>query len=294
MRTTITSLIVLYTFLYTTNSMASDYWSFEGKYQSKEITLEITLEISENYSSAGESNISEILYKAKYDGAKIINPVIIFGGNTYRLKNFVTHKDKTDIFVHNSLEKFDFELKYTIKGQKTTFHKKFSAFSGTYIDSDNGKLYIFEHGKKLTTVMEKLIESRLKMKMLLLENGKNYNYTVEEYNSIGQREVTTITIKIGLVYTRKFQVYVKNRKSHHYKEDHTKSWVETNSQLNSHIDGAKPRTIEQLYDNCEKMMSEKKKGYKTVLKFLKNGIISRCEVKSSNDKQSLKINRLSF
>lgn len=299
MRTGIISLIVILTLICTEESKASDSWSYRGTFQNSEIILTIETELSDTWSPHGSSSSKDIFCQAKYDNRKIINPKIIYNKKTYSLKPFVTYKDNIVMTAGKSLDLFDFELKYSIKGKKGEVSKKFTAFTGTYRGFGFGKLYIIENGKKNLNDIEKVIVSRLKWKKLILKKGEKYSYVVEGHNSKGQRAVTVLRVKYGNVYKREYRDYRRDKKALHYREVFGKSWVENEVQLSSHSEGAEVKTIDQLYDNCEKFISEKKSGDTSNLIFSRNGLIFRCEVYNfakgkQNKNLSVKINYVSF
>ncbi|MBU1222184.1 hypothetical protein KKF34_10165 [Myxococcota bacterium] len=299
MRTSIISLIFILTLICTEESKASDLWTFRGTYQNSEIKIIIETEMSDNWSPHGSSSSKDISCQASYDSGKINNPVIIYNKKTYALKKFVTSKDNIVMTAGKSLDLFDFELKYSINGKKGEFRKKFTAFTGTYRGVGFGKLYIIENGKKNLNDFEKVIVSRLKWKKLVLKKGEKYSYVVEGRNSKGQRAVTVLRVKYGNVYRREYRDYRRDKKAMQYKEVFGKSWVENEVQLASHSEGAEVKTIDQLYDNCEKFISEKKSGDTSNVIFSRNGLIFRCEVYNSakgkgSKNQSVKINYMTF
>ena len=80
------------------------------------------------------------------------------------------------------------------------------------------------------------------------EQGDDYQYTIHEMSWTGAESKTTSTIEKGNPVSRNYVAYVRDQNSG--EEEVTDSYLEAGAELGSHEIGARPLTIDELYETC--------------------------------------------
>jgi hypothetical protein len=95
--------------------------------------------------------------------------------------------------------------------------------------------------------------------------GDSYVYQVTFSSWNGYGETTTLTVKKGKVAGRVLKVW----------SGENKGWTESAGQIGNHDGGAPAKTIDQLYDEIDKILKKPPKGVemKWITDFDKRGII---------------------
>ena len=132
---------------------------------------------------------------------------------------------------------------------------------------------------------EQLQASQLKWEQLRASCEGNYSYTVTTFSFTGYRTTTTVTIRDNKVHQRKYEAFggappvplpVKpNGKPPVIKP--LKSWTETGAKLGTHKEGAKPQTLDVLYQFAAKIIQRDLAPHeKRYVRFFKNGLLKSC------------------
>ena len=79
-------------------------------------------------------------------------------------------------------------------------------------------------------------------------NGNSYVYEIAFYSWVGFSNTTELKIEDGIVTSRTYKEYKQNQTNG--KRELIASYTETKADLGSHEQGAKPLTIDELYDTC--------------------------------------------
>ena len=100
---------------------------------------------------------------------------------------------------------------------------------------------------KDSVILEK---SYSKWKSLKKFCNDSYRYTVSTYSFTGERNTTEITVRRGKVVGRSYTLFFLN-------EFVLVEWVETEKNLNTHLEGAPALTIDQLYLLARRILAVK-------------------------------------
>ncbi|MCS5631373.1 MAG: hypothetical protein NZ744_11135 [Pirellulaceae bacterium] len=132
---------------------------------------------------------------------------------------------------------------------------------------------------------EQLQASQLKWEQLRASCAGNYSYTVTTLSFTGYRTSTTITIRDNKVHQRKYEAFAgaprvplplkPGAKPPVVKP--LKSWTETGAKLGTHKEGAKPQTLDILYELATKIVKRDLAPHeKRYIRFFKNGLLKSC------------------
>ena len=92
------------------------------------------------------------------------------------------------------------------------------------------------------------IESRSSWKALKKENGDSYEYTLEILSFTGHGNRTTMSIENGKVIKRNYLTFFLNPNTGEMEEQEV--YTETGEEVGSNSEGARPLTIDALYETC--------------------------------------------
>lgn len=101
----------------------------------------------------------------------------------------------------------------------------------------------------------------------------NYSYTVSTYGFTGIRNTTEVFVRRGKVIERRHMVFFQNGFA-------TMDWIENESNLNSHLEGAPALTMDQLYQLARKVLAVKIKDVWLRRQFAisPNGLLQSCYI----------------
>lgn len=106
--------------------------------------------------------------------------------------------------------------------------------------------------------------------------NNSYKYTVTFNSWTGFGWDTEITVKNGIVVQRKFKYNSTEKGALNNIKESDLQWTETESKIGSHENGAKPITLDKIYDLAEQDWLSKKENAKAYFETKNNGMISVC------------------
>lgn len=106
-------------------------------------------------------------------------------------------------------------------------------------------------------------------------SGNTYKYTVVNSSWTGFSWETSITVQKGVITNRSFKYISTGGESNNIPQNELQ-WVEEASEIGTHMNGAKPITLDEVYDLAEKTWLSNKGDVKIYFEAKNNGMISLC------------------
>lgn len=92
------------------------------------------------------------------------------------------------------------------------------------------------------------IESRSSWMALKKENGNSYEYSLEVLSFTGHGDRTTMTVDNGKVMKRNYLTFFRDPDTGEIEEQEV--YTESGAEVGSNTEGARPLTIDALYETC--------------------------------------------
>lgn len=127
------------------------------------------------------------------------------------------------------------------------------------------------------------------------EFGNSYAFTIRVTSVFGFGSSTKITVRKGEVFSREYESFRFDEETQ--TTEITNSWVENQSELNSHSEGAKPMTLDEIYGSCKTaILSVNEDENFIFFRAENNGILSTCSYVPKNcaDDCAMGFNIVSF
>lgn len=109
----------------------------------------------------------------------------------------------------------------------------------------------------------------------------SYKYSVIDFSWVGFKWETTITVENGIVKERSFK-YTSTKGLPQDIPENELEWIETGNKIGANQNGAKPLTLDEVYDNAQKEWLIKRENAQTYFKTENNGMISTCGYVENN------------
>jgi len=107
----------------------------------------------------------------------------------------------------------------------------------------------------------------------------HYKYTTGTSSWAGFSTTTTIEVKNGTVISRSFEAFEQKNG----KFVKTNSYTETGKNVGSNAEGAKAKTLKELYKECQNdVLTKPTNKYTITFNTHKNGLIKQCTYRESN------------
>lgn len=106
-------------------------------------------------------------------------------------------------------------------------------------------------------------------------SDNTYKYTVINSSWTGFSWETTITVQKGVITNRSFKYISTGGESNNIPQSELQ-WVEEASEIGTHKNGAKPITLDEVYDLAEQTWLSNKGDVKIYFEAKNNGMISLC------------------
>ena len=130
-----------------------------------------------------------------------------------------------------------------------------------------------------TPQQKQLAESLETWNSLKTENGGHYRYETLFVSWTGFRSTTTLTVQDNEVVTRAYESSYTDDDG----EEISESWTEEGAAVGSHEAGAKPRTVDELYTECQKnVLTQNAAENEFYLSFHGDDVLKACYYRSKN------------
>lgn len=118
-------------------------------------------------------------------------------------------------------------------------------------------------------------QSQTDWEQLKIENNNSYSYIATSSSVFGFSRRTTITVKNGAVFSREYISYAFDEENQTQRLDET--YFEETAYINTHANGFKAQTIDQLYNSCiGEYLAVSRKKNSIYFETFSNNVISKC------------------
>lgn len=111
--------------------------------------------------------------------------------------------------------------------------------------------------------------------------NNSYKYTVGSGTWAGSYQETTISVSNSVITQRYFKYTVTDGLSEDIPEEELE-WTENENEIGTHQNGAKPITLDEIYEKAKQDWLIKRKNTQTYFETENNGIISSCGYRDKN------------